>query len=343
MSQTLIGVHSEIASKLISSIEELLAKKSHESLSFYDDELQALCSRVKSARIGYPFLLEERHPQLIDRLGNVLLGPIFTSNLHPWPFDEDAKPMAPLCQINTAQIPQALQGVEGLVQVWLLQSKGSIGDALIRVIPFADADASLLSPVIPHGEPLETLLPDAADWLRDFHCDPKPSRKQYISAAAEKLGYVSADALSDANWDEWIRLAEEYGDKHGDDFEVCWQIAGFKEGNLYCDVTEDQKGAIADLLKAKKKLEKNPTAPNAQDISLLTSVGDAYKAWIEVCGEMVYPCLFGAFSEIQYSGEERNPPYICFESIGTRDWGDGGNAQVFYDKNTGFSFDWSCT
>lgn len=62
-----------------------------------------------------------------------------------------------------------------------------------------------------------------------------------------------------------------------------------------------------------------------------------------------YSHLFGTFAEIQYSGRERSSPLFCFEGdydteLGT-DWGDGGNAQLFFQKNgdgsISFEFDWS--
>lgn len=343
MSEISVDMSSVLAKKLVDSIEELLSVDSGKNQLIVEHELRGLCSSVKSARTGFPLLLEERPSQEVNRLASVLLGPVFTSTNHPWPVDENASPMAPLCQLNTQHLPRKIAGVEGLIQVWLAQEGSSRGDALVRVIPLAEVEATLMAPVITHDEVITVLLPEAVDWLREFHSEAKPSKNKYISAAAVKLGYASADELSDSDWDEWARLADEYGDKYGDDVVVCWQITGFEDVRLYCNITLDHKGAIADLGNLKMKLEKKKADSDAQLISLLEKVGDAYKAWADVCGEKVYPSLFGTFDGIQYSGEDRDEPIICFESIGLREWGDGGNAQVFSGKEKGFYFDWSCS
>ncbi len=309
----------------------------------YHDELQGLCSAVKSARTGFPLVLEERSAQDVNRLSSVLLGPVFTSHSHPWPVDENSRPMAPLCQLNTQEFPRPIEGVDGLIQVWLVQSGSAHGDTLIRVIPSAEVDASVLTPIITHEQTIETLLSDAAEWLMDVHLPPKPSRKQYITEAAMKQGCATADELSDTNWDEWTRLAEEYEDKFGDDVVQCWQITGFNHGRVYCDTSIDQKSAVSKLEKLRVKLAKAKEPADEQVIQLLKRVDCAYRYWADVCEENTYPCLFGTFDEIQYSAAERDEPIICFESVGLREWGDGGNAQVFYSKKTGFYFDWSCT
>lgn len=336
------GLYPELSKKLLESIEELLAANSQVNRAIVEHELRGLCSKVRSSRTGYPLLLKAKPSQEINRLGSVLLGPVFTSEAHPWPVDKDVNPMAPLCQIATDHLPRKLQGVEGLVQVWMMQSKSTNGEVLIRVIPAADVVEKLMTPVISHDGDVDVLLPDAVEWLREFHSEVKPSKSQYISANAEKLGYSTSDELADSNWHEWVRLAEEYGDKYGEDVVVCWQVTGFDEVRLYCDITIDQRGAIATLVKLKKKLDKKSSEADLHLIPFLAEVCDAYEAWENACGETVYPCLFGTFQEIQYSATDNDDPFICLEAIGLRDWGDGGNAQVFYSNERGFRFDWSC-
>lgn len=332
-----------VANNLVSAIEALLLEAAERDLDIETDGLEGLCAKVKSARIGFPFVLEEMASQHVDRLGSVLLGPIFTSQAHPWPMDEDGNLMAPLCQINTANMPLQLEGVQGLVQVWLAESIDGRAGAFVRVIPSVDAKADLMTPVIEHDSGIDVLLPDAAEWLMEFHSEVKPSKNQFISQEALKLGQPNADALADADWDEWIRLAEIYGDTYGDDVVMCMQITGFGEGRIYCDMTPDQQGAIVKLGKSMKKLEKKGSDEDKPLIALMGTAADAYKRWVELCGELEYPSLFGTFQQIQYEATDCPEPFICFESIGLREWGDGGNAQVFYDQLKGFTFDWSCT
>ncbi|PUE08778.1 hypothetical protein B9Z51_07495 [Limnohabitans sp. T6-5] len=343
MNHFLSGKTLDTANKLLATLDQLLSVATDKYSAIEEHELRGLCSRVKSARSGFPFVMEEVPCQKVDRLGSVLLGPVFTSQPYPWPMDDNAEPMAPLCQLDTALFPVQMDAVEGLVQVWLSQSGDQQGEALVRVIPSAEADASLLTPVIPYESDIEVLLPDAAEWLRDFHSELKPSKNQFITEAALKLGHASADALEDTDWDEWIRLAEIYGDTYGDDVVMCSQITGFAESRIYCTTTLDQQNAVAKLEKLKKKLLEKSTPEDAAVIALLHDVCSAYEAWRDCCGKDEYPCFLGTFHHIQYAADDRDPPLLCFESIGLREWGDGGNAQVFYSKEKGFSFDWSCS
>lgn len=327
---------------LLSSIDELLALSSEHVMELPVDELEGLCLRVRSARTGYPLVLNEVVPQEVDRLGSVLLGPVFTSREFPWPVDQEGQPMAPLCQVNLAHLPVTVSQGDGLVQVWLPQSEGGLGAPLIRMIPSTAVDDALLAPIIPSDGPIEVLLPDAADWLKDFHSELKPSRQQYIAQAAQKVGFASGDALAVQDWDEWCRLAEEYGEKYGDDVATCMQIVGFEAGRLYCSVTREHERAITKVEKLQQSLDGSDAVPNQALTQSLRKVGKAFKEWSRYLGDQDYPCLLGAFKEIQYRAAERDAPFICFEAIGGREWGDGGNAQIFYSRERGFSFDWSC-
>jgi len=333
---------SQAASRFLRALERLLAFASENDTQARTDELEFLIARVKAARTGFPLLQEERPAQQIDRLGSVLLGPVYTSHAHSWPLDSEGGPMAPLCQLNTAQFPIKMVGVEGLVQVWLASTSGAHGASLIRVIPAAEVDAAEMTPVIAHDGDIEVPVADAAAWIQDMHIDAKPSRKQFLDERAAKLGYASADELSDVDWDAWCQLADEYSDTYGEDLAACLQITGFGEPRVYCDVTEDHKATLVKLEKLRTKLEKNTGSTGDALIPLLTELGQAYTDWTEVCRDQEYPCLFGTFQEIQYRALDRDTPFLCFESIGSRAcWGDG-NAQVFYSKDRGFEFDWSC-
>ena len=334
---------SQAASDVVNAVKALLDAAGDSKQPIPSDDLGFLCDRIQSARTGFSFVQEERAPQAVNRLGSVLLGPVFTSQAYPWPVDEDGNPMAPLCQLNSAQLPIPVEGIEGLVQVWLSQEDSGHAPPLIRLVPAAEADPALMTPVIQHDEDFDVLLPEAAEWLRDFHSEPKPSKNEFITAAAKKLGHNNAEELADADWDEWIRQAEAYGDQYGDDVVPCIQIVRFKDASVYCDITYDQKDAMASLEKLLKKL-KNKVEPSDEAlVPLLGQACSAYKAWLRHMGDQNYPCFLGTFQEIQYRALDMDAPFICFESIGLREWGDGGNAQVFYSQEKGFSFEWSCS
>ena len=343
MEQFLSNEESKAASRFLAALERLVSFASENDTQLGTDDLEFLINRVKTARTGFPLLQEERTAQQIDRLGSVLLGPVYTSNAYPWPFDSEGSPMAPLCQLNTAQFPVQMDTVEGLVQVWLASTGVAHGDSLIRVIPTAEVDAAEMTPVIVHDGNIEVLVADAAAWIPDMHIDAKPSRKQFLDERAAKLGFADADEQSEANWDAWCELSDEYSETYGEDLVPCLQITGFGEPRVYCDITEDQKVALANLEKLRSKREKKTGSTGDALTPLLDEVCQAYKDWTKVCGYQEYPCLFGTFQEIQYRALDCDIPFLCFESIGSRAcWGDGGNAQVFYSKEGGFDFDWSC-
>ena len=343
MEQFLSKEESQAASRFLTSLERLLSFASENRTQVGTNDLKCLIARVKAARTGFPLLQDERPAKQIDRLGSVLLGPVYTSNAHPWPYDSEGGPMAPLCQLNTAQFPVKMDGVEGLVQVWLASTGGAHGDSLIRVIPAAEVDTAEMTPVIAHVRDIEVLVSDAATWIQEMQIEPKPNRQKFLDERAVKLGYASEDELSEADFDAWCQLSAEYRQTYGPDPMPCIQITGFGEPRVYCDVTEDHKDALANLEKLRSNLEKKKGSTDEALLPLLAEVGQAYQDWTKVCRDQEYPCLFGTFEEIQYRALDRDTPFLCFESIGSRVcWGVDGNAQVFYSKDSGFWFDWSC-
>jgi hypothetical protein len=341
MHNNITGTSLEIAESLVAAIREL-SVHAPDLMEGYESELEGFCAAVDAARSGFPLVLEERISQRIDRLSGVLLGPVFTSDRHPWPIDEVGKPMAPLCQLNTDECPRQISDTSGLIQVWLSESSSPTKQSLIRVIPMAEATAEAMTPIIKYEQTINALLPDAAEWLPEAHQAPKITRKQYITEEAGAHGCATSDELEDKNWDEWMRLAEEYGEKFGDDPIPCWQIIGFDRERIYCDISLDQKKYFARLKGNLAEFKEDGSTGREKTIELMASISHLFDRWIEICGANLYPCLFGTFDAIQYSAAERDEPIVCFESIGQREWGDGGNAQVFFSKENGFYFDWSC-
>lgn len=73
--------------------------------------------------------------QKVDRLGEVVMGPIFTSEDHAWP-EQDGLPMAPLIQLDL-RIASEIGGVQlgdGLLQVWMPKYSFET-PVYIRIIP----------------------------------------------------------------------------------------------------------------------------------------------------------------------------------------------------------------
>lgn len=329
---------------LTSAIEALRSAALENIEQYVPDGLQGLADNVQTAQVGYPLILEERPPHSIDRLGSVLLGPVFTSERHQWPVNATGTPMVPLCQLNTEHFPRQLNGAaRGLIQVWLSPRDWSGKETSIRVVPSDDLDVAALSPIIQTDEDLDVLLGDAAEWLACFHAGPRPSKAEWLAAAAIKLGFVDAEALSDGNWDEWVRASDGYDEVHGLDLVSCWQIAGYESQRLYCNITPDMRLEAAKLHKLAQKLRKESRPESMPFVALLENFVTGFNELEQATSESNYPCLFGTFVQIQYEALGCGTPLLCLESVGLKEWGEGGNAQVFYEDGQGFAFDWSCS
>jgi len=327
-----------VVAPLTASIDQLLQARPKQVRAIDLEELSSLSVRLQSARSGYPLLFEERASFQIDRLGSVFLGPVFTSEAYPWPEYEQAVPLVPLCQLNTAMFPRPLtHAVDGLIQVWLCPGDTSGERVRIRVVPVSDADASALSPIIHSDEDLEVLLSEAAQWLPCYHAGPRPTKDVHLATVAKQLGFATADELADANWDAWCEAADGYDEQFGGDVVMCLQLTAFDTERLYAFITAD------DHTRAAKFARLSESVADASTAAMLKSFVTAFEALVVATSESTFPCLYGTFDEIQYAAADCAQPLICMESFGLKEWGDGGNAQVFIEADSGFSFKWSCT
>jgi len=104
---------------------------SRESIDFIKD-FQA---GFESGTWSWRPLVEEVADDKVDRLGEVIMGPMFSSQEYPWP-EESGFPMAPLIQLDLRNESQ-LGGVElgdGLLQVWM-PHKAVTTPLFIRMVP----------------------------------------------------------------------------------------------------------------------------------------------------------------------------------------------------------------
>jgi len=323
--------------QLCSCIEQLLKTKPDflRELDFH--ELEGLRGHVQSARGGYPCIMNELAAFDIDRLGSVVLGPVFTSEAHPWPEDENGTPLVPLLQLNSDLFPRPLHNdVNGLIQVWLCVGDISGDKTQVRVVPACDVDVAALSPIIATDDKLDVLLSDAINWLRCFHLGRRQSKQEHLAAAAAQGGFSSADDMADEDWAAWCQASDSYDQKYGIDVEVCWQITQYEGESIYCAVTHDERKIVEKLRNLTKKVDEISAA-------YLRELVEAFDALMEIRVSSAFPCLFGTFEEIQYFAADCALPVLCMESIGLREWGDGGNAQVFFDDCGEFYFKWSCS
>lgn len=109
----------------------------------------------------------------VDRLGEVILGPIYTCHEYPWPEGSNL-PMAPLIQLDlgkASEVGQIKLG-DGLLQVWMPHEAVST-PLFIRVVPRAMVDKSKLAPVTDLPKNLSPLQSRNEVWNEAFEkCVP---------------------------------------------------------------------------------------------------------------------------------------------------------------------------
>ncbi len=118
----------------------------------------------------------------IDRLGEVVMGPIFTSKDHPWP-EEGGFPMAPLIQLNLENASKlgSVNLGEGLLQVWM-PHKAVTKPLFIRVVPRQLISTDKLTPLIEIPADMDPLQIREETWNFDLE-------KSEPSLAIQIIGY----------------------------------------------------------------------------------------------------------------------------------------------------------
>jgi hypothetical protein len=103
----------------------------------------------------------------IDRLGEVIMGPIFTSDHHPWPYHNDL-PMSPLLQLDLDNASN-LGGISlggGFLQVWMPHDCLD-SEQFIRVIPRSAISQNQLLPIVEIPDELHVLQKRDRDWKEE--------------------------------------------------------------------------------------------------------------------------------------------------------------------------------
>lgn len=131
----------------------------------YREELiDAFGPRFKGGAWAWDPVTEDRPHHEIDRLGDVVMGPLFTSQAYEWPC-RDGLPMAPLLQLDLERASH-LGGValgHGLVQVWMPHKAVDGQEQFVRVVPRRSVDRSALTPVPAMPSELDPL--QKLDWI----------------------------------------------------------------------------------------------------------------------------------------------------------------------------------
>lgn len=230
----------------------------------------------------------------VDRLGEVIMGPLYSCQDFPWP-EASGFPMAPLIQLDLHKASE-IGGVslgDGLLQVWMPHEVVST-PLFIRVVPKAFVDVSKLTPAV--------VIPEEMSPLQ----------------------------IRDTVWND---AQEEFVPRQ------AFQITGYEPKRFTCQ--------MAHPIQDNYPLKTLTDVPETQ--KLIKDFDKKLKPLLKKGLKGFHPggChLFGTFARVQYSANEVPQPLFCFDSddLGFM-WGDGGNAQLFYeidnDGQVRFTFDWS--
>lgn len=104
---------------------------SHENCPFTMEQAREIDKFREAAdhlRWSYPLRCRLRKVSTNDRLKTMFSGPLYTSDLHPWPVDKKGQPLEPICQIDLT-IPSRLSSTrlgDGLLQLWMDGAHGHL-------------------------------------------------------------------------------------------------------------------------------------------------------------------------------------------------------------------------
>ena len=132
----------------------------------YREELCASYARqFKAAAWAWDPITKSVADDKVDRLGEVIMGPIYTCSEYGWP-TVDGYPMAPLIQLDLAKASK-IGGInlgEGLIQVWMPHKAIMGKDQFIRVVPKEFVEAEKLTPVVDLPEDIDPLQVREEEW-----------------------------------------------------------------------------------------------------------------------------------------------------------------------------------
>jgi len=120
---------------------------------------------------AWDLVLEHKTPSEIDRLGEVLLGPVYTSHIHTWP-EIDGVPLTPLLQLDLDRASSSA-GValgSGLLQAFV-RADDRLGESVFfRTIERCDVEREKLHPIPSFGTNLNGLA--SIEWADPAAASP---------------------------------------------------------------------------------------------------------------------------------------------------------------------------
>lgn len=164
---------------------------------YHDEIFESFSRRFKAAAWAWDPVTKPMPNDQIDRLGEVIMGPIYTCAEYDWPH-KDGYPMAPLIQLDLAKASQT-GGVnlgEGFIQIWMPHKAISAKDQHIRVVPKEFVDATKLTPVVDLPDDLDPLQVRDEEWDAETD-DFVPSPAYQIIGYAPKRFTVDLMSIKD--------------------------------------------------------------------------------------------------------------------------------------------------
>ncbi len=117
--------------------------------AYREDLRSAYDQRFKSGAWAWDPIAKPVPYNKIDRLGEVIMGPVYTCNEYEWP-ESDGYPMAPLIQLdlNKSGIIGGVDLGDGMLQVWMPHNAIAPEDQLVRVIPKEFVKFENITPIL---------------------------------------------------------------------------------------------------------------------------------------------------------------------------------------------------
>ena len=131
-------------SQYIKSIKKKYKNREDDELNYYFENIEAM---LNCFAWSYPINSTIITTPDVDRMAPMLIGPLFTSEIHPWPMKDD-RFLEPLIQFDLEWVGKLANKNlgNGILQLWL-DSLSELDDHEIRIIPKQDFLPELISPI----------------------------------------------------------------------------------------------------------------------------------------------------------------------------------------------------
>jgi NAD-dependent DNA ligase/predicted DNA-binding WGR domain protein len=207
--------------EIVFNLKKVDSKEGRELIELYE-------RRLSAGRFGFDPIISPVEPSQMDRLGNVLRGPVYACDGYEWP-TQSGYPMVPFIQLDLEYCGR-VGGVElgsGLLQAFMGHGKISPEDALIRVIPRSSISRERLLPVPEFGNGIKAFS-DVSWATQEYDAEDEDCQAlQIVNFARPRFGISRIEkmrefddmkslrtmGLTDELIKKWDALADALGKK----------------------------------------------------------------------------------------------------------------------------------